>query len=235
MKVFPSIDVSGGRAVKRVRGVKGTGIDLGDPVKWAEFWAAEGAKGLHVVDLDGAEAGRPINTDVINEVINVAKSSGLWVQVAGGLRELDHLRLYPKADAYVLGSKAHSDPHFVEEVAGEFGKDKVIVAIDLKGGKVSIDGWKREVPVGLKEALDRFEGAPLRGFMYTYVDTEGTMEGPDLEGVRYIKHRFPTKLLEYAGGVGSREHVLELFEAGADVVVVGMALYTGKLKLKDLV
>ncbi len=235
MKVFPSIDVSEGRAVKRVRGVKGTGMDLGDPVKWAEFWAAEGAKGLHVVDLDGAEAGRPVNVETIRKVIEVAKREGLWVQVAGGIREVEHAKLYPRADAYVVGSRAHKEPEFVERMASEFGAEKVIVAIDLKGGKVSVEGWKAEIPAGLKEALDKFEGMSFKGFMYTYVDTEGTMKGPDLEGVRYIRSRYPTKLLEYAGGVGSAEDVRALFAAGADVVVIGMALYTGKIKLKDLV
>jgi len=235
LKVFPSIDVSEGRAVKRVRGERGTGIDLGDPVKWAEFWAAEGAKGIHVVDLDGAEAGRPVNVEVIRRVIDVAKDNGLWVQVAGGLRELEHFKLYPRADAFVIGSKAHKDPSFLEKVASIIGENKIIVAIDLKGGKVSVEGWREEVPAGLKEALDKFEGLPFKGIAYTYVDTEGTMKGPDLEGVRYIKHRYPNKLLEYAGGVGSKEDVLALFEAGADVVIIGMALYTGKVKLKDLV
>ena len=234
MKVFPSIDISEGRAVKRVRGVKGTGLDLGDPVKWAEFWADEGAKGIHVVDLDGAEAGKPVNVDVINKVIDVAKERGLWVQVAGGLREVEHLRLYPKADAYVIGSKAHREPSFVKEASNAVGADKVIIAIDLKGGKVSVEGWKEEIPAGLKEALDKFEGYNFKGFMYTYVDTEGTMKGPDVEGVKYIRSRFPNKLIEYAGGVGSEKDVKALWAAGADVVVIGMALYTGKIKLKDL-
>ncbi|ABU81361.1 HisA/HisF-related TIM barrel protein [Ignicoccus hospitalis] len=235
MRVFPSIDVSEGRAVKRVRGVKGTGLDLGDPVKWAEFWALEGAKGLHVVDLDGAEAGKPINVEVINKVIEKAKEYGLWVQVAGGLREVEHLERYPKADAFVIGSRAHKDPEFLEVASEAVGADKVIVAIDLKGGKVSVEGWKEEIPVGLKEALEKFKGRSFRGFLYTYVDTEGTMEGPDVSGVKYIRREYPDKLLEYAGGVGSPEHVKLLESAGADVVVLGMALYSGKLRLKDLV
>ncbi len=234
MRVFPSIDISEGRAVKRIRGVKGTGLDLGDPIKWAEFWADEGAKGIHIVDLDGAEAGKPTNVEVINKVIDVAKDRGLWVQVAGGLRKLEYLKLYPRADAYVIGSRAHKDPNFIDKASDEVGPERVIVAIDLKGGKVSVEGWKEEIPAGLKEALDKFEGHNFKGFMYTYVDTEGTMKGPDIEGIKYIRSRFPGKLIEYAGGIGSEDDVRAAWSAGADVVIIGMALYTGKIRLKDL-
>ncbi|UXD21529.1 1-(5-phosphoribosyl)-5-[(5-phosphoribosylamino)methylideneamino] imidazole-4-carboxamide isomerase [Ignicoccus pacificus DSM 13166] len=234
VKVYPSIDISNGRAVKRVRGVRGTGLDLGDPLRWLDFWADEGAEGIHVVDLDAAERGRPVNEDTILKLIEMAKDRGLWIQVAGGIRSIEHAKLYQDADAVVVGSKAHKDPNFVDSLSKELGPEKVIIAIDLKGGRVTVEGWNEKLPVGLDEALKKFEGKSFRGIMYTYVDTEGTMRGPDIEGVKYIRSRYPSILLEYAGGVGSKEDVLSLSEAGVDVVIIGMALYSGKLKLKDL-
>ncbi len=234
-QVYPSIDISEGRAVKRVRGVRGTGLDLGDPLKWVEFWANEGAKGIHVVDLDAAETGRPVNSDIILKIIKMAKELGLWVQVAGGIRSVEHASLYSDADAIVVGSKAHKDPSFVDVLSKEIGADKIIIALDLKGGRVSIEGWKETLPKGLHEALKLFEDKEFKGFMYTYIDTEGTMRGPDVAGCKYIKSTYPSKLLEYAGGVGSKDDVKALGNVGVDVVVIGMALYTGKIKLKDLV
>jgi len=232
--VYPSIDISKGRAVKRVKGVAGTGLDLGDPLKWVDFWASEGARGIHVVDLDAAEQGRPVNYEIINSIISKARDLGLWIQVAGGIRELEHALLYRDADAIVVGSRAHKDPAFIDTLANEIDESRIIVAIDVKGGKVSISGWRETVPLTLKDALMRLSNHKFGGIMYTYVDTEGTMKGPDFQGVKLIRTMYPDKLLEYAGGVGSKEDVKRLGERGVDIVIVGMALYTGKLKLREL-
>ncbi|ALU12398.1 hypothetical protein EYM_03325 [Ignicoccus islandicus DSM 13165] len=233
-KILPSLDISEGKVVKRVKGIRGTGLELGNPIKWLEFWYNEGALGIHVVDLDAAEKGYPVNKDVILKLISRAKELGMWIQVAGGIRSIDVAQLYSKADSIVIGSKAVKDPKFLEEVSKEIGCEKVIVAIDSKGGRVAIDGWTKTEHYTPLEIIEMLPEKAYTGILYTYIDTEGTLKGPDFETPKKIKSLRPGKVLEYAGGIGSKGHVLKLLETGVDSLIIGMALYSAKLSLREL-
>ncbi len=232
MKVFPSIDISEGRAVKRVRGVKGTGIIIGDPRKLALKWINEGAEGLHVVDLDAASSGKLVNFDKIREILEVGK--GLWIQVAGGIRNVKDASRYidAGASAVVVGTKAVTDPDFLDLLDKEIGRDKVIVAIDNKGGKIAIKGWEAEA-MPLEEYLEIIKDKPFSYVLYTFIDTEGTMEGIDVNGLRKVKSL--GRKVEYAGGIGSINDLLKLKEEGVFAAILGMALYTGKILLKEAI
>ncbi len=233
-RVLPSIDISGGIAVKRVKGLKGTGLSLGDPLKWLEFWHAEGALGVHVVDLDAAESGRPVNKEVIMKLIEKARELGMWIQVAGGIRSKEVAVEYSKADAIVIGSKAIKDPSFLQEVSQDIGAENVIVAIDARNGKVAVEGWTRTENYTPLEVIELLPDEAYGGILYTYIDTEGTLQGPDFTTVEKIKSLRPTKALEYAGGIGRKEHAIELLNRGADSVIIGMALYSSKINLREL-
>ena len=232
MRVFPSIDISEGKAVKRVRGIRGTGLVIGEPREVARRWLNEGAEGLHVVDLDAASAGRLVNFEKVKEVLEEAKD--LWVQVAGGIRRVEDARKYidAGASAVVVGTKAVVDPDFLDALDKEIGRDKVIVAVDNKGGKVAIKGWEVEA-LSLDEYLKILKDKPFSYLLYTYIPTEGTLKGVDLEGVRKVKAL--GRLVEYAGGIGSLEDLRKLKEEGVYAAILGMALYSGKIKLKDAI
>ncbi len=232
MKLFPSIDISEGKVVKRVRGVRGTGLVVGNPREVARRWVEEGAEGLHVVDLDAASIGKLVNFDKVKEVLQEAK--GLWVQVAGGIRSVEDAKKYidAGASAVVIGTKAATDPSFLDLLDREIGGDKVIVAIDNKGGKIAIKGWEVEA-LSLDEYLKILERRPFSYVLYTYIPAEGTLKGIDLKGVRMVKRL--GKEVEYAGGIGSIEDLIKLKEEGVYAAILGMALYSGKIKLREAI
>ncbi len=229
MEVMPSIDLEAGRAVKRVRGVRGTGLVLGDPVDLARRLAEAGARWVHVVDLDGAEAGRPVNMGVLRDL----KDLGLRVQYGGGLRTLDDVEaaLSAGAERVVIGSAWTLDPSFLEAAAS---RGPVMAAIDERGGRVVRGGWRSESDVTPEEAVRILDGMPVVGYLYTQVDVEGTMGGPDLRRFNAIRS-LTRKIVVYAGGIAKVKDVEELCRAGADGAVLGMAIYSGALDLREAI
>lgn len=225
---MPSIDLEAGRAVKRIRGVRGTGLVLGDPLELAARLRDAGARWVHVVDLDGAEAGRPVHVGLVRRL----KDLGLRVQYGGGLRSLDDVAAAfgAGADRVVLGSAWLRDAGFLERAASLWGD--VLAALDERGGRLVGGGWTVESGLGIEEALRMLEGVPVAGYLYTQVDVEGTLRGPDMAKVRRLRD-MTSRLLIYAGGVSSLEDLRSLCEAGVDGVVVGMAIYGGGLRLED--
>ncbi|HEU16970.1 MAG TPA: 1-(5-phosphoribosyl)-5-[(5-phosphoribosylamino)methylideneamino] imidazole-4-carboxamide isomerase [Nitrososphaeria archaeon] len=228
MDVMPSIDLEAGRAVKRIRGVRGTGLVLGDPVDLARRLADAGAKWIHVVDLDGAEMGRPLNMGVLRSL----KDLGLMVQYGGGLRTAGDVEaaISAGADRVVIGSAWTLDPSFMDEAAS--GGRAVIAAIDERGGRIVHGGWRAESELTLEDALRILEDMPVAGYLYTQVDVEGTMGGPDVRRVRTLRG-LTRRLLVCAGGIASMKDLEELCSAGADGAVLGMALYSGAIALED--
>mgnify|MGYP001626410856 CR=1 FL=1 len=228
MDVMPSIDLEAGRAVKRIRGVRGTGLVLGDPVDLARRLADAGAKWIHVVDLDGAEMGRPLNVGVLRGL----KDLGLMVQYGGGLRTVGDVEaaISAGADRVVIGSAWTLDPSFMDEAAS--GGRAVMAAIDERRGRIVHGGWRAESELTPEDALRILENMPVAGYLYTQVDVEGTMGGPDVGRVRALRG-LTRKLLVYAGGIASMRDLEELCSAGADGAVLGMALYSGAMALED--
>ncbi|MFP3284822.1 MAG: 1-(5-phosphoribosyl)-5-[(5-phosphoribosylamino)methylideneamino] imidazole-4-carboxamide isomerase [Nitrososphaeria archaeon] len=230
MEVIPSLDIEGGRAVKRVRGVRGTGIVLGDPVRIAAGFLESGAAWVHVVDLDGAESGRPSNLGVLRAL----KDLGLRVQYGGGLRREEDLKAAASAgaDRVIIGSAWVLDPSFLMLAARELGGDAVLAAVDERGGHVVYGGWRADSGISVEEAIRRLEPLRLAGYLYTQVDVEGTMGGPDLSRARAVRS-LTGRLLIFAGGVSSISDLLGLCRAGMDAAVLGMALHSGAIRLGE--
>jgi len=233
--VIPSIDIESGVAVKRIRGLSGTGLVLGDPAKLAEELARRGARRIHVVDLDGASKGRPVN---VEHVKRIAEASKALLQVGGGLRTLEHCLEVAKAGArwLVLGTRAVLEPRFVEEVAGTFGGDRVIVALDVSSEGVCVEGWSKALKVDAIEVAKRLEEAVpgLHALLVTCVDAEGSLSG----ACKSLAERFAKGLrtpIIYAGGISSLDDVLFLKKVGVLGVVLGMALYAGRVSLEEAV
>jgi phosphoribosylformimino-5-aminoimidazole carboxamide ribotide isomerase len=224
VKVIPSVDISEGKAVKRVKGVKGTGLVLGDPLKVAEEIYAMGYRQLHVVDLDGAE-GTGNNSDKVREI---AKVGFKWLQVGGGVRSLERASelLRAGASAVIMSTLPFTRPDEFYKIVDSLGGDKVLVSLDYDSqGYVLIKGWK-ERSLTLNDALRGLRG--VKGVIFTYVDREGTSGGIDENAGKWAA--LVKGIKEYAGGIGGLEDLLKLKAMGFNFAVVGMSFYTGKVR-----
>lgn len=234
MEIIPSVDISRGRCVKRVRGVEGTGMDLGDPVKWALRWKNEGAARLHVVDLDGASEGRPMNTKIIREIIC---RTSVPVQVGGGVRSVEAAVEYVEAGAQwiILGTAVIEDPEAFEEILNNIGAERLITALDYDDhGRIVVRGWRSRTGRMLIDEAVKLDRLGLAAFLCTYTPLEGTLSGVDSETMRRLVKLVETPVI-YAGGVRSLEDLLALRDAGVHGVVVGMALYKGEISLREAI
>ncbi|MGC8582155.1 MAG: 1-(5-phosphoribosyl)-5-[(5-phosphoribosylamino)methylideneamino] imidazole-4-carboxamide isomerase [Thermoproteus sp.] len=221
MLVIPSIDLEGGRAVKRVKGRRGEYVFVGDPLELARKFSR--APLVHVVDLDGAERGAPANLDAVAAISDIVEGA---CQLGGGLRDLRSVeRALDLCDYAVVGTLPFTEPRLFEEIARAF-PGKVVISLDVSEGWVMGGGWTVKL-VRLEDALRRLEGLDLAAAIYTSVDVEGTGAGPlltDVEALRRIARK-----VYYAGGVSHCGHLELLRSAGFDGAIVGYALYRGDL------
>jgi phosphoribosylformimino-5-aminoimidazole carboxamide ribotide isomerase len=229
MVLYPAIDIRGGRAVRLVQGdySRETRFDA-DPVDAARRWLGQGARALHVVDLDGAREGRPTNVEHLRRVCAAAT---VPVQVGGGLRSAEAVAevLDAGADRVVLGTAALADPALVEALAVEHG-ERLVVSADARSGRVAVSGWEREVSISPEDLIGDLAGRGVRRFIYTPVEVDGTLEGPGVEGVRLAAEaaRRGGAELVYSGGIASLEDLRGLAAlrlAALTGVIVGRALY----------
>lgn len=233
MIVVPAIDIRGGRVVRLKQGrVQDETVYGGDPREAARRWEAEGAERLHVVDLDAALEGKP-QRDVVAAVIAAVR---IPVEVGGGLREMETATRYREAgaDRVVFGTAAVARPGVVQEAARRW-PEAVAVAIDARDGKVAVAGWNEVTAVDAVELGTRVEKWGVRRIQYTDVMRDGTLVGPNLAAIEQIA-RVSGLRVTAAGGVSSvedLERLAALESVGIDEVVVGKALYDGKLSLDD--
>lgn len=229
---FPAVDLRGGRCVQLVGGVPGTDvISLDDPLAQARRWAAEGADHLHIIDLDGALQGRRINAPIIKEIV---EELDLFLQVGGGIRTRGDVEELLSLDInrVILGTAAIDSPDLVEELADSYGNERIMVALDVKKGQVTSEGWQKMVG---KRAVDLGRLLQAKGagsILFTNIDVEGRQLGIDLEPTRQLVQALRIPVVA-AGGVTSTEDVLALKEAGAAGAVAGTAIYTGKLSVRQ--
>jgi phosphoribosylformimino-5-aminoimidazole carboxamide ribotide isomerase len=230
LRVIPAVDLLDGRCVRLLRGDFDKATTYSDdPLAVAHQFAQGGARRLHVVDLDAARDGRG-NAEVVEAIV---RDIGIEVEVAGGVRsEADASRWFDAGAAVVvIGTMAAEEPEDAVALAQRY-PGRVCVAFDMRGGSVSTHGWEKEGGLTLKDLLDVLDEAPLEGYIYTDIDRDGTMQGPNVEGlVALIKRsRHPVVL---SGGISSMEDVRRANAAGAAGVILGRALYEGKLSLSE--
>jgi phosphoribosylformimino-5-aminoimidazole carboxamide ribotide isomerase len=235
--LYPAIDIRGGHAVRLVQGDYGreTVYDA-DPADAARRWAEQGARALHVVDLDGALSGRPEN---LEHVERIAKEIELPLQVGGGLRDAEAVAqaLAAGAERAVLGTATLARPELVEGLAAEHG-ERIVAGVDARAGRVAIEGWERETAARPGDLIAELAGRGVRRFVYTPVEVDGTMEGPGVEGLRgaAAKASEAGADLVYSGGVGSLDDLREVVALGLQSlsgVIVGRALYEGRFTVAE--
>ena len=234
MILYPAIDILEGKAVRLTQGDydRETTYD-DDPVDAARRWADAGAQWLHVVDLDGAKAGAPVNLD---QVMRIAAAVSLPIQFGGGLR--DSLKVEDAISAgverVVLGTAAARDPDMAEAIASAHGQ-RVVAAVDARAGQVAAEGWTEPAGIGPAELARRLAERGIERFIYTPVEVDGTMEGPDLDALSEVAGAIDGELI-YSGGVGSLDDLRELAALGLENVggvIVGRALYEQRFGLAE--
>jgi phosphoribosylformimino-5-aminoimidazole carboxamide ribotide isomerase len=233
--LYPAIDIRGGMAVRLAQGdyARETIYD-DDPFDAARRWVADGAEFLHVVDLDGARGGHPVNLEAI---ARIAREGGVPVQCGGGLRDSGAVRQALDAGVarVVLGSAALRDPDLVARLVEEHG-EKIAVGIDTKGGRIAVSGWIERTDAEPAEVIGAMAERGVRRFIYTPVEADGLLEGPDLAEVGRIAAAVGEGELIYSGGVGTLEHLAELGRLGIanlEGVIVGRALYEGRFTVAE--
>jgi phosphoribosylformimino-5-aminoimidazole carboxamide ribotide isomerase len=231
--IIPSVDLRGGRVVRLKQGDYGQQINYDvDPLETARSFAAAGARWMHIVDLDGAREGRPVQGDLIRQMLAAA---GLKVQVGGGVRERSHIEelLAAGAERVVVGTKALEDWAWFEALARDPAMDRrIVLALDAKDGVVATRGWTQSSGRQAVDVARQVSDWPLGAILYTDVARDGMLSGPNFEKTRELAAAGRVGVIA-SGGVGSVEHIQRLVGTGVWGVIVGRSLYEGKVDLAE--
>jgi phosphoribosylformimino-5-aminoimidazole carboxamide ribotide isomerase len=232
-EIIPAIDILNGRCVRLKQGrYDAETVYSKDPVEMAKKWESEGAKRLHVVDLDGARTGIPNNIEIIK---SIAKELNIPVQTGGGIRNFDLIKelIDFGIDRIILGTTAVKNPNLLAKVCEKFG-EQIAVAIDAKEGRVATEGWtqvsKKDTLTLAREAID----LGVKRFIYTDISRDGMLQGPNFEGIKNFVSQIRVPVIA-SGGISSKEDIEKLKETGAEGCIVGKALYEGMVKLENIV
>jgi phosphoribosylformimino-5-aminoimidazole carboxamide ribotide isomerase len=232
--LFPAIDIRDGKAVRLIQGdyEQETEYD-DDPLVAALRWVDDGATWLHIVDLDGARAGEPVNLDHVRRIVAAVN---VPVQVGGGLRDSKKVEeaISAGAERVVLGTAAVRDPEMAEAIAAAHG-DRVVASVDVRSGKVAAEGWTEESELATTEVIAELTRRGLRRFVYTPVEVDGLMEGPDLDSLREAAEATGGQVI-YSGGIGSLDDLRAVAGLGlenVEGVIVGRALYEQRFTVAE--
>jgi phosphoribosylformimino-5-aminoimidazole carboxamide ribotide isomerase len=230
MKIFPAVDILGGQCVQLVQGIRESATTFGNPLSCATRWLDEGATALHVVNLDGAFGSSAKNAGLITELI---RETGVEIELGGGIRSVEDARrwLETGVDRIIFSTLATQDPACIRTLAREFGSHRIMPGVDAKGGQIAVRGWQETAGDYLGWAA-RFEEMGAGSLLYTNVDVEGLQQGVRFEPVKRLIDHVGIPVV-VAGGISSGSDVAGLREAGAYGAVLGSALYSGKIQLKD--
>ena len=231
MQILPAIDLRGGKCVNLVQGIATQETVFSDaPVEMARRWQAEGAEYLHLVDLDGAFQGESANLHIVSEIV---AALDIPVQLGGGIRSMERLEavLALGVDRAILGTVALKEPSLVKQACAKYGA-RIAVGIDARDGMVATDGW---LEVSQKPAVEfAQEMTDVQTFIYTDIKSDGMLKGPNVEATADIINAVPAHVIA-SGGVTSLADVSTLKEIGASGAIIGRALYTGDLTLRNAI
>jgi len=230
--VIPAVDIKNGKCVQLVQGLPGTEtVSLEDPVGVAMRWVEDGARRLHLVDLDGAFEGKRKNAHLIKQIVEACP---VPVQVGGGIRSYEDAMtlLNLGADRIIMGTTAVRNPALVKKLAEECGSERIMVALDVKGGNVMVEGWKKNVDTGPVKLGVKLEKLGAGSILFTNVNVEGLLRGIDPEPIRALVQAVHIPVIA-SGGVASLDDLTAIRGAGAAGAVVGTALYKGNFTLKE--
>ena len=236
MIVIPAVDLKDGRCVRLSQGrMEQETVYSEHPVQMAQQWESKGAERIHVVDLNGAVAGKPFHQSLIKEMV---RSLQIPIEVGGGIRDFDTLENYLSSGVrwVILGTAAFNNRPFIEEACHRF-PERVILGIDAKGGKVAIQGWNEVVSLEAIDLAKQVEGMGLSAIIFTDIEKDGMSTGLNFESTQKLSRSTSIPVIA-SGGVSRIEdigHLLELEPDGVIGVIVGRALYTGSVDLEEAI
>ena len=233
MLIIPAIDLKGGRCVRLRQGEMDKETLFSDhPEEVARRWESQGARLLHIVDLDGAVTGRPYNETAIK---NILQSAAIPLELGGGIRSLDTMERYLSlgVNRVVLGTIAHKQPALLEEACKKF-PGRIVVGIDARDGMVAVEGWKETTAVRAADLVKTIENKGVEAIIFTDIKRDGMMSGPNLHS-RAMAEATHIPVIA-SGGVTTLDHIRELLRlesCGVQGIIIGRALYEGGINLND--
>jgi len=233
MYIIPAIDLLEGKCVRLIQGEYHRQITYeDDPVKQAKEFSSSGAEWLHIVDLDGAKVGRPVNTDSVSAIVALGQAK---IEVGGGLRDEDSIKqlLDMGAERVIIGTKAISDSEWFSQMAEKFN-GKIVISLDARGSKLATHGWTKDNSQHLLEFAAEAAKLPLAAIIYTDITKDGMMSGPNFERIKAVTEAVQIPVIA-SGGVRELNDIKKLAELGVEAVIIGRALYEGTLKLADAI
>lgn len=235
MLLIPAIDIKDGKCVRLRQGLMADSTVYGDsPVDMADKWVELGARRLHLVDLDGAFAGKPANAEAINEIAKAHPN--VPIQIGGGIRDVDTIQAYLDVgvEYVIIGTLAAKQPEFISEIAPQFGKH-LIIGLDAKDGIVAIDGWATLTEHHVVDLAKRFENDGVQAIIYTDIARDGMMQGVNVEATKALAEAVAIPIIA-SGGVTNMNDLaaLQVVErSGINGVITGRAIYEGTLDFAE--
>ncbi|MDC1065236.1 1-(5-phosphoribosyl)-5-[(5-phosphoribosylamino)methylideneamino]imidazole-4-carboxamide isomerase [Candidatus Pseudothioglobus singularis] len=235
MIIIPAIDLKDGQCVRLRKGImEDTTVFSNNPTEMASKWVAEGARRLHLVDLNGAFEGKPINADCVNEITK--SFPNLPVQIGGGIRDLQTANAYIEAGIsyLIIGTMAVTNPDFVEKLCDEF-PNKIIVGLDANNGLVAIDGWAKQTDIDVIELSKKYEQYGVNSIVYTDIARDGMMQGVNVEATANLAKKTSIPIIA-SGGITNLDDIAALLKNahhGIMGAITGRAIYEGQLDFND--
>lgn len=221
MLIIPAIDIKNGKCVRLYQGNFNKEIILNNnPLVVAEKFKKQGAKWLHIIDLDGAKGGQPVNLKIIK---NIKKKTGLKIEYGGGVRNIKIINelINQKIDKIILGTAAITEPEIVKNL----NKRLIAISIDAKKDKVMINGWLKKSSYTTTELFKKFIDFGIVNFIYTDIEKDGTLTSPNFKKIAKLRRLFPKINLSIAGGITTKNNIKNLANINVDSVIIGKALY----------
>lgn len=235
IELIPAIDIIDGKCVRLVQGkYQQKKIYADQPLKVARHFGDLGVSRLHLVDLDGAKAGRVVNLDILQ---SIAENTGLVIDFGGGIKTDEDIQLVfgAGADMITAGSIAVKDRSRVQKWLHQYGPEKIILGADVRDGKISINAWQEDTPLGIFEFVQGYLDSGITKLICTDIARDGMLNGTALDLYRALKDRFPKLKIIASGGVAGFTDIRELDEAGLDGVIFGKAFYEGNITSQEII
>lgn len=234
MQLYPAIDIKGGKCVRLTQGLfDNVKVYSDTPADMARLWVSQGATYLHLVDLDGALAGRSVNEPVIRAI---AESVSVPIQIGGGIRSKEAVSsmLNLGVQRVIIGTKAVENPQFIQEMIEEFGPEHIAVGVDAKDGMVAIEGWEKVSSLSASELCQQMKEYGVRHIVYTDISRDGMLTGPNVAATKKLTDDTGLDIIA-SGGVSSMDDLQNLYEQGIHGAIIGKALYEKRVDLKEAV
>ncbi len=233
--IIPAIDIIDGNCVRLSKGDynRVTKYDI-TPMEMAKRYEDLGIDRIHIVDLDAAKNEGKDNIAIIE---NLCHQTSLKIQTGGGIRTAENLERVLKAGAEraILGSVAHKDPERVYQWLSDYGPDKIVIGADVQGGKIAVEGWQEISATDVFQYIQSYVNHGAVTFLCTDIEKDGMLEGPNFSLYRKVMDAFPEVTLIASGGVSGMEDIARLVEAGMDEIIVGKAIYEGRIDLEEAI